>query len=103
MAAPHLMRHYSVSLEIRDGMLNVQKTLFSRNPLDADQLIGLARQHCIECSLESNMLLLSNPATPRDDLLSMKIHNVGSRHPASLKEFRRLAKLIGAVTLGESQ
>ncbi len=94
-----LMRHYSVSLELRDQMLNTMSTLFSRNPLDADQLINVARQFRIEYSLESDMLLLSKPFQNGKSLYSIRVHTVGPRKPTSLTEFRRVARFIGATTL----
>lgn len=102
MATQHeitLMRHYSVSLELRDNMLNTKGTLFSRNPLDADQLISVASQYRIEYSLESDMLLLSHPFKDGKSLFSMRVHSVGPRKPTSLTEFRRVARFIGATTL----
>ena len=95
-----LMRDYSVSVEHRTPELLKTGTVFSRNMLDADQLIDVVSQFGIQYSLESDKLFLSNPVKHKGQnlLYSLKLHLVGKK-PASLKEFRRVAKFISATTL----
>lgn len=95
-----LMRDYSISVELRTPELQNTRTVFSRNMLDADQLIQVASQFGIQYSLESDTLFLSNPVKHKGQnlLYSLKLHLVGKK-PTSLKEFRRVAKFISATTL----
>lgn len=95
----YVMRNYNVSLELRDEQLNIKATLFSRNALDADQLINVATSFGIEYSLESDMLLLSSPMSLKKKVFSIKIHKVGYRKQATLTEFRRVARFIGATNI----
>ena len=95
-----LMREYSVSIERRTPELNTKSTVFSKNLLDADQLIEVANEFGIHQSLESEQLFLSSPVMHRGRklLYSLKLHLVG-KHPVNMKEFRRVGKFIGATTL----
>ena len=95
-----LMRDYNVSIERRPLELLKTGTVFSRNMLDADQLIEVVSQFGIQYSLESDKLFLSNPVKYKGQnlLYSLKLHLVGKK-PTSLKEFRRVAKFISATTL----
>ena len=95
-----LMRDYNVSIERRTLEFRKIGTVFSRNMLDADQLIQVASQFGIQYSLESDTLFLSNPVKHKGQnlLYSLKLHLVGKK-PTSLKEFRRVAKFISATTL----
>lgn len=95
-----LMRDYNVSIERRTLEFLKIGTVFSRNMLDADQLIQVASQFGIQYSLESDTLFLSNPVKHKGQnlLYSLKLHLVGKK-PTSLKEFRRVAKFINATTL----
>lgn len=96
-----LMREYSVSIERRTpDELHNASTVFSRNLLDADQLIQVANEFGIHQSLESEKLFLSTPVMHkgRKLLYTLKLHLAG-KNPVNMKEFRRVAKFIGATAL----
>lgn len=92
-----LMRNYVASLQLRsvDGLTPI-RTIFSRNMLDADQVIEIASQFDIQHNLEAEKLFLSgfDPGNKKSKVFSLKLHMIG-RKPLNIKEFRRIARLIG--------
>ena len=89
-----LMRDYVASLEqLRPSSLVTIRTIFSKNMLDADQVIEIANQFGIQYSFEAGKLFLSDSV--KQKVFSLTLHTTGKK-PLNIKEFRRMARLIGA-------